>query len=445
MLMAPYPDSMDALKFLTRRDVVMAWEPLKQWNPFRIDALGLVTLLGADEVNRSVGTLQRRRFTEYLPLLAAFVVAGNNFTDEQSGYALYNITDGIHTTELKGWFTRWLSAQKINASTTIFRWKLDSQYSPARPPASIALLVSTLAIAPMLVCTILMGDWFGLGNTFAIIASILVRTVLLYELRKAFANVAVPRSNPQLPLDEKQASEIDAEAAELHRESSQPSSNDVVKLFVTRADGRMVTIYTPRSILNAFTRDLPVQHPNVYDLVRWIGWAAFGAHVCVLGMCTLFTQMYTVILLVLSTWWMVHNFELDSAKSRSVRMQVDGSQSTFITIPFGHGLQVEQENPAPCVNEEQKDRRLYAYVRAEPTERQEMMLRHWSMLPFEGVGWYDGYEQAKREYAQLEKKKVGVQSPSPLSFSKEVHHLSVVSTPSTLTTPSSKSNTELPR
>ncbi|KAL9078010.1 MAG: hypothetical protein Q9157_003070 [Trypethelium eluteriae] len=405
---------MDALRLFTRRDIVMPWETLKQWNPFRIDALGLVTLLGADEVNKSVGTLQRRRFTEYLPLLAAFIIAGDRFTDEQSGYALYNITDGIYTTELKGWFTRWLSSQKINSGTTTFRWRLGSQSISPQPSKSLALLISLLAIAPLLVITILMGDWFGLGNTFAIIASILVRAILLSELRQAFADVAVPRIKPQLPLHEKKPSEIETEAADLHRESSQPSSNDVVKLFVTRADGRMVTIYTPRSILSTFTRDLPVQNPNIYHFVRWIGWAAFGAHVCVLGMCTLITQIYTVVLLVLSTWWTVHNFEADSLKSRGSRSEPDGSETTLIAIPFGAEVQVEQENPSPCFAGEQKDRRLYAFVRAEPTERQEMMLRHWSMLPFEGVRWYDGYEQAKKEHTKLSEKDVGNKSPPRL-------------------------------
>ena len=59
-------------------------------------------LLGANEVNLSVGALIHRSFTEYLLLLAAFVVFIDRFTTKQAGYTIYNLTNGITTTELKG-------------------------------------------------------------------------------------------------------------------------------------------------------------------------------------------------------------------------------------------------------------------------------------------------------------------------------------------------------
>jgi hypothetical protein len=41
----------------------MPLEYLSKWAPFRIDALGLVTLIGADDVNRVVGRLVQSRYT----------------------------------------------------------------------------------------------------------------------------------------------------------------------------------------------------------------------------------------------------------------------------------------------------------------------------------------------------------------------------------------------
>ena len=122
--MPPLPHSMDAITSRVERLTARAMplQDIKSWSEkstFSIDALGLVTLLGAEEVNQSVGHLQRRRYTEYLPLLAAFVIAGNRFTAEQPGFVIYNLTDGITSTELKGWFTRWLMSQNVNNATTV--------------------------------------------------------------------------------------------------------------------------------------------------------------------------------------------------------------------------------------------------------------------------------------------------------------------------------------
>jgi hypothetical protein len=120
-LMPPLPprgmDAITSIRQLVERNVTLPLQNMKLWSQnstFKIDALGLVTLLGAEEVNRSIDHLQqRRRYTEYLPLLAAFVVAGNHFTTEQPGFVIYNLTDGITSTELKGWFTRWLMSPTV--------------------------------------------------------------------------------------------------------------------------------------------------------------------------------------------------------------------------------------------------------------------------------------------------------------------------------------------
>jgi hypothetical protein len=45
----------------------MAAHRLHTWSPFKIDALGLVTLIGTDEINRAVGRLSVNEVTEFLP------------------------------------------------------------------------------------------------------------------------------------------------------------------------------------------------------------------------------------------------------------------------------------------------------------------------------------------------------------------------------------------
>ena len=77
-----------------------------KWQPFRIDALGLVTMIGSEQVNTIVGRLVTSRYTEYLPLLGAFILAGNQFTDAISGFELYNLRARIKTTDLADWFQR---------------------------------------------------------------------------------------------------------------------------------------------------------------------------------------------------------------------------------------------------------------------------------------------------------------------------------------------------
>lgn len=91
---------------------------LLEWTPFKIDAMGLVTILGADEMNRSIGRLSRSRITEYLPLVSSFVVASDSICSLIPGFELYNITDGIYTPDFAGWFSRWLLSQDLTYNCT---------------------------------------------------------------------------------------------------------------------------------------------------------------------------------------------------------------------------------------------------------------------------------------------------------------------------------------
>jgi hypothetical protein len=51
-------------------------------------------------MDESIGRLVSSPLLQLLPLLGAFVVVGNRFTERRPGYTLYAISGGIVTTEL---------------------------------------------------------------------------------------------------------------------------------------------------------------------------------------------------------------------------------------------------------------------------------------------------------------------------------------------------------
>ena len=70
----------------------------------QIDTVGIVTLLGANFIRKSLGKLVYLPF-EYFPLLAGQVFADNTITDPVPGFTLYIITEGTMAAELSAWFT----------------------------------------------------------------------------------------------------------------------------------------------------------------------------------------------------------------------------------------------------------------------------------------------------------------------------------------------------
>lgn len=120
------------------------WKPLKNWNnldPFRIDALGLVTLLGTPEVDNHVGKLVRSRYIEFLPLLGAYVIASDQITDKQPGFQLYNIDKCIFTPDLAGWFTRWLATQDFRTASSYVEWHVESTPYSTKLDTLVAFII----------------------------------------------------------------------------------------------------------------------------------------------------------------------------------------------------------------------------------------------------------------------------------------------------------------
>jgi hypothetical protein len=160
---------------------------LSNWSEnakIHIDALGLVTLLGAEEINTSVGRLVSSLYFDALPLCGAYVIAGNRFAEKRPSYALYNISAGIMTTELAGWFSRWLRAQDLCQVRSIVKWT-ETEDGVAQPSRFWVgfMLVGLPANGMLVAMTVLSDDWWGFANAIAMIISVVVRMVLVAQNR----------------------------------------------------------------------------------------------------------------------------------------------------------------------------------------------------------------------------------------------------------------------
>lgn len=337
---------------------------LKNWSPFRIDALGLVTLLGADEINANIGTLIRSWVFEYMPLLGAFVISSDAFTERQSGFLLHNVTEFTVTPELAGWFTRWMNSQNFHAACSKVTWRIvpdESTLPEVKPekyrplpnsfpafhgfPARylgktnwIALLVGIIVNLGFISFTALMYDWWGFANAVSMAFSVVVRWYCVSQNRR-WLDESVRRADA-------------GDTSYRIKKGGKPGeykSPKRVKLIVITPDVKAVFMDAPDSVVrNCFVRSpapfldnlrgierdrqqqpaeqqqstelrpkptpqadlIDTDRPDKwartrYDMIRWLGWLAFGAHVITIGMSDLVTQLVTVVIIVGPTIMMV--------------------------------------------------------------------------------------------------------------------------------------------
>lgn len=332
----------------------MVLDSLSRWSPFRIDALGLVTMLGAEEVDRAIGRLVQNPLVDFLPLLGAFVVAGNRFVQPVPGIVLYNISDGIMATDVSGWLTRWLMKQELQWNTTTYIWgsrQIDRTYWQENIQA---LLIGAVLNAGLLVLTVLVHDWFGFTNTIALILSVVVRWYLL-DQNRAFLDEAVK----------------DLRETQL----------EFVKVFCILPDGRAVTIYAPRGMVTrAFiTRPKPYRTLR-YRVCRAVGWISFGIHVICIGQARLFIQILTVFIMVSATTICILGIGSDEHK-------------------IGRKIHVHL-----VTDKRIEDRRMVTYARLGLSDDEDRSMLAWGLFPqSSNERWWHDYQQLKKEIAFREK------------------------------------------
>ena len=159
----------------------------QEWRPFRIDALGLVTIMGASGADRDLGQLSVNRFTDWLPMLGAYVVANDQITEPIPSFSLYNIIDSIVATDLAGWFSRWLLSQNFTmySSTVTISIAPQSTKTKRRSATICAAAFGAMGAIAFVVLPGLIGDWWGLTNRIAMLVSVMVRQVVLGQIRSA--------------------------------------------------------------------------------------------------------------------------------------------------------------------------------------------------------------------------------------------------------------------
>jgi hypothetical protein len=383
--MAPLSAALNAAMssgHLVKQFTELPLQGLKVWSdkvPFKMDALGLVTLLGADQVSTAIGSLQRRRYTGALPLLAAFILAGDRFTSIEPGFTLYNVTDGITTTNMSGWFTRWLMCQYTNDATTVFEWKRRQAAPDTWRTRMIAMAISCSLVMPLIICTVLMGDWYGVANAGAIVVTIAARLYILGQHRHA-------RDRSMMP------------------EHGRDQKKEMV-CIIMRSDGKMATIRTTKSALSGIVKSSPLPRLKFYHLVKQAAWIALGAHLLVLGMCTLVTQIYTVVLLVSSTVAISLDYSTDT-QHKDTTPRHDWQKDKITTIPFNDDWDVLKTDPprrghTAAHNWEDVDQHHVAWARLGLSGQEELKMISWQLFPDmdDNPSWWESYRILRDEFA----------------------------------------------
>lgn len=135
-------------------------DSLKAWAAdinIKID-VGLVTMLGAEEMDLSIGRLMSSPYLEFLPLLGAFVIARDGFTEKCPGFTQYAVSGRVMTTEIAGWFYLWIRSQEFETVRTKIAFEVKRR--PTRwTPFLIGCFLVSLPLNGMLIAmTIFSGD-----------------------------------------------------------------------------------------------------------------------------------------------------------------------------------------------------------------------------------------------------------------------------------------------
>ncbi|KAF2655682.1 hypothetical protein K491DRAFT_598372 [Lophiostoma macrostomum CBS 122681] len=308
---------------------------IKDWQPFKIDALGLVTLLGTDAVRKCLGRLVYSPF-ENFPLLAGHIFAGNTIADPIPGFILYNITEGIMATDLSAWFTRWLLCQKITSTDT--RLTIDV-IDPTPDKTWFTATIAACTNIGLVLFPALIKDWYGFVSAFGLVLTIGARAYVLWDLRKS----------------------IDGQTTEatIHTETKK------VKVLIKLPNGSKVIVDTTTGIVqNCLLRE--ARPRDYHSFARAVCWIGFAFHAVFLGMACLCVQLAIVGLTLVCSVLAV-------------------SQVGCIESHVGSRLRIELKESLTYGNAGQ-------LVLLEMTNQEQDCMESWSMVPGRvNTIWWDTY------------------------------------------------------
>lgn len=395
---------------------------VNKWSPFRLDALGLVTLIGAEEVCVAIGGLQFSWLTEYLPLLGSFLIASNRFTQPLPSYTAYSITSGMIPPEINGSFTRWLdhhldSGVRRSAGTV---W-LDFE-APTEDEARFSfmkrwcpLFISFVLNGGLLTLTVLLGDWYGMANSIAMVISVVVRVSLITQHESKLHDLVKSARN----------SLYDTKGEKIHF--------DPLKLLIDSPSSSKVAVcMVPPPLIRCLLLTYAESEQIWYRFFRLVGWVAFAVHVVAIGQSVLISQLLAVGIMAGSTIASIyrigtyskhctqsqcHHGECDEGigrrdcdhsecshgSSNQDREQCEHKKCGHYCdhlkcdkyrceyLDFGQWIRIKSRT---IPHQSRRD----CYVALDPTESEEQALQTWSLLPLKtNTEWHETYKSLKRQ------------------------------------------------
>ena len=303
-------------------------------------------------MNQNLGCLSHYRYIEYLPLLGAFVIASNDIVKPIPGFTLYNATDGIMATDIASWFSRWINSQH-------FSWNSSCLHISPIPQADRKLLrahdifshvLGLVVMSTTMLIAVLSEDWWGFVNSISMIISILSRTIVINENRKA----------------------IDTAYTKVEQEDW---AKIYKKALLISPDGKAITIYAPCGIITEVLLANPrPRSPRLYFFGRSIGWVGFAVHVVSLGMAILVNQLITVALLLTATILIANRVGCDKLHISS---------------------QIQAERFDETRGRESRSR---TYLRMDLSRREEDAMLAWGLFPQRSnENWWARYRGGKAE------------------------------------------------
>lgn len=403
-----------------------------------VDALGLVTILGSEEVNNSVGRLVSGSYVEFLPLLGAFMLASDRFTEKRPGFTLYNFTAGMQTSELAGWFSRWLKAQGFSQVRDKVTWTVGE--CPRRMRLQVFLVRFMLIGLPingmLLALTVLSEDWWGFANAVSMVLSVIVR-VLLVSQRQAGIDETIWKAKEEAETEfgkQRAAYDEDSKLGRVRpgRQAPKSPEQDIAKVIVVMDDSKVVTIEAPSYLIGkVFTKNPPIPNRRLYQFFQAVGWLGFGSHIVSLGMAGLHTQIYTAALLILATILSVYKVGCDDWRLRqrsrntssppprcwisnslyAICSEYPDDYANWSTLPetpartwktssTSTGLDPEKAMPADARPKKtiRSERRQDLFVWLKPSDDELLLMKDWYLLPHRNRAWMKDFEIKRKEH-----------------------------------------------
>lgn len=351
-------------------DTAGSWKQAFQWSRFKLDALGLITLLGQHEVDQALGSLTHKSWCEYLPLLASNVVATDSMARPVPGYQLFNITDRIQVLDVSGWFSRWLEAQELHYLLTEIKIsrRTESESTNSIWYEALFMIPYFMIIVFLLWLGVFAGNdnWLDmfitLLNAVSLASTVICRSANLRQLRQGLGAI-------------------------VQKNYRDVTATDECKVWVVTPQGCPVRVTAPRRLVKCLPWTPNPTSPSWYTASRTTCWLAFVIHAITLGTTSFLYQSACIILMIVSTLCLL------------AKPSHNGTQKSNLLI--GQELSFEVEHIEEEALREQLSTRdtithMHVYASMGMTQEEEESMRLWGLMPHAtNQGWWGKYREIK--------------------------------------------------